>query len=88
MASGDDKSKRRGRKLKIGESPVRIQEWLRKEGLSSAQLEAASDTRRTTMQKIRAGRDVRLSTIKKVLKGAREVSNRQVAVEELFDFDS
>lgn len=67
---------------------VLVSAWLKREGLTSTRLEAATRISRQTMTAIRAGRDVRLSTMVKILHGARALSQRHVAIEELFDFGS
>jgi transcriptional regulator with XRE-family HTH domain len=66
---------------------VLISAWLKREGLTSRQLEGACHISRQTMTAIRRGRDVRLSTMVKILRGARALSRRRVAIEELFDFE-
>lgn len=66
----------------------RLAEWLKREGLSSRQLEDECHICRQTMTEIRGGRDVRLSTMVKILRGARALSRRRVVIDELFDFDS
>lgn len=67
---------------------TRLAEWLKREGFSSRQLEDECHICRQTMTEIRGGRDVRLSTIVKILRGARTLSQRRVTVDELFNFDS
>lgn len=77
--------RRRGRKRK--RQPVRLQLWLDANGFTSAQLEDAASICRQTMTEIRAGRDTRQNTMRKVLHGARRLANRPVRIEELFEFD-
>jgi hypothetical protein len=67
---------------------VLIAAWLRREHLTSRQLEDETRISRQTMTALKAGRDVRLSTMVKILEGARVLAHRRVAIEELFDFDS
>lgn len=69
-------------------SRVLISSWLRREGHASRQLEDKCRISRQTMTAIRAGRDVRLSTMVKILSGARALTHRYVAIEELFDFEN
>lgn len=67
---------------------VLISGWLQREHSTSRQLEEQSGISRQTMTAIKAGRDVRLSTMVKILSGARALAHRRVAIDELFDFDS
>lgn len=71
-----------------GRSRILIRHWLKRNGFSSAQLEIETKIHRQTMTAIKNGRDIRLSTIVKILRGARALAKRRVAVEELFDFES
>lgn len=67
--------------------PVKLQLWLDANGFTSAQLEEASGICRQTMTQIKAGRDIRHMTMKRILRGARVVAGRRVGIEELFDFE-
>jgi hypothetical protein len=69
------------------EPATRLQQWLDDHGFTSAQLERATGICRPTMSAIRKGRDVRKSTMLKILVGATALAGRVVTVEELFDFD-
>ncbi len=68
--------------------PVRLQLWLDANGFTSAQLEQASGICRQTMTQIKAGRDIRQNTMKRILRAARLLAQRNVGIEELFDFES
>ena len=65
---------------------MRLQTWLDAEGFDSVDLESASGVCRQTMTHAKAGRDVRLSTIIRITRGARILARRHVSAEELFDF--
>ena len=84
----ENQRRRTGPKPKSQTKPARLQYWLDAEGLTSAQLEDVSGICRQTMTHTKSGRDARQSTMKKILKGARALTNRHVGIEELFDFDS
>ena len=73
---------------KPNRKPVRLQLWLDGNGFTSAQLEQASGICRQTMTQIRAGRDTRQNTMKRILRAARSLAHRPVGIEELFDFES
>ena len=66
---------------------TRLQEFLDRETLTSAQLEAATGISRQGMTKIRAGQDLRLRTMRRILDGARRLTGRNVRMEELFDLE-
>jgi DNA-binding Xre family transcriptional regulator len=71
---------------------TRLQHWLDLNGFTSADLERAiaasmGGISRQSMAKIRKGADVRLSTIVRIKHGAQTLAQRQVKVEELFDFE-
>jgi predicted transcriptional regulator len=65
-----------------------LSKFLERNNLTSAQLEIASGISRQSMTRIRAGhRDVRLSTIIRIVRAARRLTRRQVQAHELFDLD-
>ncbi|HYH08685.1 MAG TPA: hypothetical protein VEK11_16645 [Thermoanaerobaculia bacterium] len=66
---------------------TRLQQWLDNNGYSSGALERATGIGRKAMQAIRRGRDVRKSTMIRVLKGARLLSGEPVEITDLFDFE-
>lgn len=64
-----------------------LPEFLRKERLTSAALEKESATSRQSMTQIKDGRDLRLSTMLRILRGARRATRRNVRMEELWDLE-
>lgn len=70
-----------------GLPPSRLQSFLDVEGITSARLEAETGISRQSMTKIRAGRDVRRKTMLRILTGVRNLTRRDVGIEELFDLD-
>jgi len=66
---------------------TRLQQWLDANGFTSAQLEKAIPMSRPTMTQIRRGRDVRLSTMLRLLRGCRTLASRTVPMDEIFDLD-
>jgi hypothetical protein len=67
--------------------PSRLQEWLVREGFTSAQLEAESRIGRQSMTRIRGGGEVRRKTMLAILRAARALKGGYVAMDELFDLD-
>lgn len=65
----------------------RLQEWLDREGLTSAQLEAQSRIGRQSMTRIRGGGEVRRKTMLTILRAARALRGAHVAMDDLFDLD-
>jgi hypothetical protein len=76
-----------------GEKPSmdreRLQRWLDANGWTSADLERRIEPpiARQTMGKIRDGSDVRLSTMRRIQRGACRLAGRPVRMEELWDID-
>jgi predicted transcriptional regulator len=66
---------------------TRLQAFLDANGFTSAQLEATTSIARQTMTRIRAGRDLRLSTMLRILQGVRRIANWRVQIHEIFDVD-
>lgn len=64
-----------------------LQTFLDANGFTSAQLERQIAMARPTMSRIRRGSDLRLSTMKRILAGVRQLSNRPVRMEEIFDLE-
>ena len=85
MNSSDKQRRRTGPKPQRSRA-VRLQSWLDAQGFGSVDLESASGVCRQTMTYAKAGRDVRLSTIIRITRGARVLAQRHVSAEELFDF--
>jgi predicted transcriptional regulator len=67
---------------------VLVGAWLQRERFTVADLASECRVSRQMLQHVKSGRDVRLSTMVRILHGARSLAGRNVAVEELFDFDS
>ena len=65
----------------------RLQRFLDAEGLTSAALEEKTGIARQSMAKIRAGRGVRIETMRRILRGVRELTGRAVTMNEIFDID-
>jgi|tagenome__1003787_1003787.scaffolds.fasta_scaffold18736869_1 hypothetical protein len=65
----------------------RLQSWLAGNGFTSASLEVAIGMSRQGMTKIRGGADLRLSTMRRILRGARQIAKRDVQMGELFDLE-
>lgn len=68
--------------------PKRLQRWLDRKGLTSAALEAASETSRTQMRHIRNGGNLTLEKMLRILAAARLISGEPVHILDLFDLDS
>ena len=66
---------------------TRLLEWLEANGFTSAQLEKATKITRQSIGQIRRGRDVRRSTMIRLLRGCRALARRNVPMEEIFDLD-
>lgn len=71
-----------------GPRKTRLQEFMDRERISSGRLEKASGIRRQSMREIRTGRDIKLSTARRILHALRKLTGRKVAIEEIFDFDA
>jgi hypothetical protein len=67
--------------------PSRLKQWLMKNSFTAAQLERASHTTHQSMSKYLRGEDLRFSTMRRLLHGARILAGRRVAPDEVFDFD-
>ena len=65
----------------------RLQDWLRRNGFSSADLEKEVAICRQSMTRIRRGADVRYRTMLRILRGCRRLARRDVRMEEIFDLD-
>lgn len=68
-------------------APPRLQQWLDAHRFTSAQLEAVTKISRQSMTRIRGGKDVRLSTMRRIQAGASRLAERPVRMEELWDLD-
>jgi predicted transcriptional regulator len=66
---------------------TKLQRFLLAECISSAAIEKRSGIARPTFFQIRAGRDVRLSTMVRVLRAVRQETGRRVRMEDIFDID-
>jgi predicted transcriptional regulator len=66
---------------------TKLQGFLSAEGISSSAIERRSGIARPTLYQIRQGRDVRLSTMVRVLRAIRAETGRRVRMEEIFDID-
>jgi predicted transcriptional regulator len=66
---------------------TRLQRFLVAEGISSAAIEKRTGIARPSFFQIRTGRDVRLSTMVRILRAVREETGRHVRMEEIFDVD-
>ncbi len=64
-----------------------IPRFLENEDLKSVQLEDESDTSRQSMTQIRDGRDVRLTTMLRILGAARRLAKRDVKMGELWHLE-
>jgi DNA-binding Xre family transcriptional regulator len=76
-----------GRQPGKGQPPTRLQEWLDRNGFTSAQLEKEIAMSRQAMTKIRAGGDVRRKTMVRINRGCSHLARRPVAMDEIFDLD-
>jgi transcriptional regulator with XRE-family HTH domain len=65
----------------------RLQQWLNAHGFSSAELERATGMSRQSTTQIRGGRDLRLTTMLRILRGCRALASRKVVMDEIFDLD-
>jgi len=65
----------------------KITAFLEKEGLTSEKLEAASRTNRRSMTKYKSGGNIRLTSMLRILCGARILTGRSVDMSELWDLD-
>jgi len=62
--------------------------FLRENGIASVRVEEAAGLSRQNMTKLKWGRtDPRLSTMRRVLGGIRQVTHRPVRMEEIFDLE-
>jgi transcriptional regulator with XRE-family HTH domain len=66
---------------------TRLVEWLEANGFTSAQLEKKTKITRQSVGQIRRVRDVRRSTMIRVLRACRALAHRKVGMEEIFDLD-
>ncbi len=66
---------------------TKIPEFLRKEGLTSDDLETASGTNRKTMTKYKRDGNLRLTSMLRILCGARRLTARRVVMDELWELD-
>jgi predicted transcriptional regulator len=66
---------------------TKLQRFLDSEGISSAAIEKRSGIARPTLYHIRLGRDVRLSTMRRILRSIRKESGREVRMEEIFEIE-
>jgi len=67
--------------------PARVNKWI-SENSSIVEMERACEMGRGEFYKIRMGIDLKLSTMIRVLDGARRATGRDVKIEELFDFST
>lgn len=65
----------------------RLQRWLAQNGFTAAQLEKQIGMSRQSLQQIREGRDLRMTTARRILAGCRKLAQRDVRMEEIFDLD-
>ncbi len=67
---------------------TRLLIYFRENGIVSARVEEATGMNRPNMTKLKWGRmDPRLSTMRRVLGGVRQVTGRPVRMEEIFDLE-
>lgn len=66
---------------------TRLQGFLVAEGISSSAIEGRSGIARPMLYQIRKGRDIRLSTMIRILRAVRAETGRRVRMEEIFDID-
>jgi predicted transcriptional regulator len=76
-----------GAPSKAGAKRTRLQQWVRENGFTSAQLEQASGISRQSMTKIRAGADARKRTMLRILSAARKLKGPEVEMLDLFDLE-
>lgn len=69
------------------QTPTKLQRFLEAEGIRAAAIERRSGMSRPTFLRVRKGRDVRLSTMIRILRAVREEAGRRVRMEELFEID-
>jgi hypothetical protein len=65
----------------------RLQQWLDAQACTSAQLERETGMSRQSTTQIRGGRDLRLTTMLRILRGCRTLAGRKVLMDEVFDLD-
>lgn len=65
----------------------RLQQWLNANAYTSAQLERETGMSRQSTTQIRGGRDLRLTTMLRILRGCRALALRKVVMDEIFDLD-
>jgi predicted transcriptional regulator len=70
-----------------GRLTTKLQRFLVAEGIPCAAIEKRSGIARPSFFQIRSGRDVRLSTMVRILRAVREEAGRRVGMEEIFDVD-
>lgn len=71
--------------FELRDYPTRADEFRRREKLKLEQWAEASEMARTALQKCRAGRDYRVSTLAKLIRGARKLTGRPVMASEIAD---
>ncbi len=67
--------------------PTKLQRFLEAEGIRAAAIERRSGMSRPTFLRVRKGRDVRLSTMIRILRAIRQETGRRVRMDELFEID-
>jgi hypothetical protein len=65
----------------------RLQQWLEANGFTSGQLEKVTGMSRQSTAQICGGRDLRKTTMVRILRGCRALAGRNVRMEEIFDLD-
>jgi DNA-binding XRE family transcriptional regulator len=76
-----------GTDSKAPHAASRLQQWLANHGFTAAQLQKQIGMSRQSLQQIREGRDVRMTTARRILAGCRKLAQREVRMEEIFDLD-
>ena len=86
MSTSSPRQPNRGRRRRTFRDS-RLQQWLEKNGLTSGQLERETGMSRQSTAQIRAGRDLRKTTMVRILRACRALAGRKVRMEEIFDLD-
>ena len=71
----------------VNQKATRLQHFLDVGRITAAAIERRSGIARPTFYQIRKGRDVRLSTMIRILKALRAETGRRIRMEEIFDID-
>jgi transcriptional regulator with XRE-family HTH domain len=79
--------RKRGRPPSAEGPTTLLQRWLNENGFTAADLEKAAEMTRESLARPRRGKGVHLTTMLRILAGARKLAKRRVTMDELFPLD-